>query len=115
MEKDNVWTTYNEEDLKELESLCDEYKVFLDHGKTERECVIQAVAMAEEKGYQDLDTVIKEGKTLNPGDRVYAVGMKKCIVLFMMFLVVMHAGAQEQKSPVFIEDGFSTRNHQGQV
>lgn len=82
MEKDNVWTTYNEEDLKELESLCDEYKVFLDHGKTERECVIQAVAMAEEKGYQDLDTVIKEGKTLNPGDRVYAVGMKKCIVLF---------------------------------
>ena len=26
----------------------------------------------------------------------------------MMFLVVMHAGAQEQKSPVFIEDGFST-------
>ena len=34
--------------------------------------------------------------------------MKKCIVLFMMFLVVMHAGAQEQKPPVFIEDGFST-------
>lgn len=41
--------------------------------------------------------------------------MKKCIVLFLMFLVVMHAGAQEQKSSVFIEDGFSTRNHQGQV
>ena len=34
--------------------------------------------------------------------------MKKCFILFMMLLVAMHAGAQEQNLPVFIEDGFST-------
>ena len=34
--------------------------------------------------------------------------MKKLLSLFSILLVVMHAGAQGQKPPVLIEDGFST-------
>lgn len=39
MLKKCAWETYDEKHLKKLQKLCDEYRDFLDHGKTERECV----------------------------------------------------------------------------
>ena len=33
--------------------LVESYKAFLDAGKTERECVVQIIAMAEAHGYKD--------------------------------------------------------------
>ena len=39
MEKKNVWETYNEVQLQELEDHAREYMDFLNRGKTERECV----------------------------------------------------------------------------
>ena len=47
MERKNVWTSYDEAQLKELETLNEGYKYFLSNGKTERECVKLAVSMAE--------------------------------------------------------------------
>ena len=38
--------------------------------------------MAEEAGYQNLTEIIEKGKKLKAGDKVYAVNMKKSIVLF---------------------------------
>ena len=64
-----AWETYSEKDLKKLEKLCKEYREFLDHGKTERECVKRIIADCEKEGYLDLNSVIKEGKTLKAGDR----------------------------------------------
>ena len=40
--------------------------------------------MAEAAGYRSLETVLKEGKALNAGDKVYAVCMGKAIALFQM-------------------------------
>ena len=80
MERKNVWTSYDERQLKELETLNEGYKDFLSRGKTERECVNLAVSMAEAAGYQNLDEV----KELKAGDKVYAVGMKKTIVLYQI-------------------------------
>ncbi len=84
MSKENVWTTYDAGQLAELEQTCEAYKAFLDAGKTERECVTEAVRQAEAKGYRNLETVIAAGGTLSAGDRVYAVNKKKGIALFQL-------------------------------
>lgn len=84
MERKNAWKEYDKKDTKELEALCKEYRKFLNHGKTERECVKYIVALAQDAGYQDLDEVKKSGKKLKAGDKVYAVNMKKAIALFQI-------------------------------
>ena len=82
MERRNAWLTYTEAEEQEMEKLAKLYRNFLDHGKTERECVTQIVKEAEEAGYESLDAKLAKGETLKAGDKVYAVGMKKIIALF---------------------------------
>ena len=82
--KDNVWLTYDEKDVEELEKLSDEYKAFLSRCKTERECTAYFTKEAEKAGYRSLDTLISEGASLKAGDKVYAVGMGKTIALFQI-------------------------------
>ncbi|MBD5456009.1 MAG: aminopeptidase [Lachnospiraceae bacterium] len=82
MEKKNTWETYNNKQLKEVDAFADEYRSFLDEGKTERECVDLIVNMAEKAGYSELQEVMKEGRTLKEGDKVYAVCMNKSVVMF---------------------------------
>lgn len=82
MERENCWNSYSENELEELEKLNDDYRVFLDKGKTERECVKETIRQAKEAGYKDLQNVIKNGKKLKAGDRVYCSYMDKSIVLF---------------------------------
>ena len=82
MERKNLWETYTDEQVKELEVLCTSYKHYLDAGKTERECIREAVKQAKEVGYKDLNDVIANGEKLTKGDKVYAVCMDKTIALF---------------------------------
>ena len=82
MERKNLWETYTEEQVEELEVLCTSYKHYLDAGKTERECIREAVKQAQEVGYKDLNDVIANGEKLSKGDKVYAVCMDKTIALF---------------------------------
>lgn len=82
MERKNAWKDYNKDEVKELEKLSKEYRKFLDNGKTERECVRYISKLAEEYGYEDLEEIKKAGRTLEAGDKVFAVNMKKAIALF---------------------------------
>ena len=82
MEQKNVWETYSEKQLKELEKLNKEYREFLSDCKTERECVDYIVNAAEDAGYKELQEVIKEGGSLKKGDKVYSVWMNKSVALF---------------------------------
>ena len=82
MERKNLWESYTDEQVKELEVLCTSYKHYLDAGKTERECIREAVKQAKEVGYKDLHDVIANGEKLTKGDKVYAVCMDKTIALF---------------------------------
>ena len=81
MERKNAWKTYNASQLEELEQINNRYKMCLDTGKTERECIRLAVKEIEKKGYKDLKDV-KDG--LKAGDKVYAVCMGKSIAMFQI-------------------------------
>ena len=82
MERKNAWLSYGESDEKEMEKLTKDYRAFLDAGKTERECVTELVREAEANGYVSLEAKQAAGEKIQPGDKVYAVGMKKIIALF---------------------------------
>ncbi len=84
MERKNVWESYDEKQLKQLEKLNQEYRDFLDHGKTERECIDTIVNTIEAEGYQELEKMIGSGQQLKAGDKVYSVWMNKSIVMFQM-------------------------------
>ncbi len=62
------------------ENLVENYKIFLDNGKTERECVAQIIQKARENGYKD----ISEYAELKAGDKVYVQKMNKAIALFQL-------------------------------
>ena len=82
MQRTNAWKTYDPGKHKSCMDFADDYKAFLDHGKTERECVDIFVNEAEANGYIELSEAIREGKKLSAGDRVYSVWMNKSVVLF---------------------------------
>lgn len=82
MERKNAWLSYGEADETAMEKLAKDYRAFLDVGKTERECVTELVREAEANGYVNLETKLAAGEKIQPGDKVYAVGMKKVMALF---------------------------------
>ena len=82
--KPSVWSSYGKKEKKALEELNKGYIEFLSNCKTERESAAEAVRQAEAAGYRDLSDYIKKGETIQPGDKVYAVNMKKAVVLFQV-------------------------------
>ncbi len=117
--KQNIWTTYNENELKELQDITDRYKSCLDAGKTERECVELSIRMAREAGYRSLKDVMEAGKSLKAGDKVYAVNMDKMVVLFRIGEEPISAGMNilgahidspridVKQNPLYESEGFS--------
>ena len=84
MERPNAWKTYKKTELKKVEQLGEAYKQFIDHGKTERECVRESVRMLEEAGYIPLEKAVADGKKLKAGDKVYASIMNKAMLTFLL-------------------------------
>lgn len=73
----NAYESMNEEEKREMFELCDEYREFLNEGKTERECAAKAVKMAELCGFKDINTV----SSLKAGDKIYKLNRNKSILL----------------------------------
>ncbi len=69
-------------------NLIEQYKTFLDNGKTERECVTQIIQLAEKAGFKD----ISKYKKLSAGDKVYITKMNKAIALFQIGKQELEAG-----------------------
>ena len=61
-----------------MTDLINNYKNFLNNGKTERECAKQIIELAEKNGYKDLDSL----SSVKPGDKVYIKKMNKAVALF---------------------------------
>ena len=84
-EKDvHVWNTYTTAEKKKVYSLADDYRNFISDCKTERESVSEAVRMAKAAGYMELSEAVRKKKKWKPGDKIYAVGMKKTVALFQI-------------------------------
>lgn len=92
MERPNAWKTYTKNQLEELETLNDQYRAFLNVGKTERECVKEIVKQAEAAGYVNFEKVLADKQTVKAGDKLYAVCMKKTIALFNIGTKLMEEG-----------------------
>ena len=92
LEIKNVWRTYNSEQLAEIENISERYKYCLNAGKTERECVEVAIKLAENVGYRNLKELHHSGKSLKPGDKIYAVNMNKMIALFCLGTEALSSG-----------------------
>ncbi len=73
----NGWDRLSEADEADLNAYCEDYKKFLDAGKTERECVDEAVRLAQAKGFQPF----VRGMAVNPGDKLYRVNRGKALML----------------------------------
>lgn len=73
----NAYEVMSDSEISEMNALCNEYRCFLDAGKTERECVRESVKLAEEYGFKNLDGT----ESLKPGDRVYKINRGKNILL----------------------------------
>jgi aspartyl aminopeptidase len=76
-ERKSAYLKMTESEKKEMNELCDGYRVFLNSGKTERECVKEAVKMAKASGFLELDSV----DSLKPGDKVYKINREKNIFM----------------------------------
>ncbi|MBO5727502.1 MAG: aminopeptidase [Oscillospiraceae bacterium] len=76
----NGYDRLAEGELEKMEAYCQGYKAFLDAGKTERECVERAVAMAQAAGFQPY----QRGMALKPGDKVYRINRGKAVMLAVM-------------------------------
>ncbi len=82
MERKNAWETYDKKQLKALEKLNEDYRSFLDNGKTERECIDVIVNTIEAAGYKELESLIGSGEQIKAGDKVYSVWMNKSIAMY---------------------------------
>lgn len=117
--KQNIWTSYSENQLQELQDITDRYKSCLNAGKTERECVELSIRMAQEAGYRDLKDVMASGESLKAGDKVYAVNMDKMLALFRigeeplsegMNILGAHIDSPRidvKQNPLYESEGFS--------
>lgn len=90
--RENAWKKYDEKQMSEVFAFSEGYKKFISDCKTERECVDEAIRMAKEHGYRDLDEVIRNKEALKAGDKVYANNMGKTIALFMIGEEAMENG-----------------------
>ncbi|MEA1974979.1 MAG: aminopeptidase [Bacillota bacterium] len=75
----NAWE--NIEDRNIAFSFADEYKTFLDNSKTERLCANEIIKYAKENNYSNLEDIIKDGKSLLPGAKVYAENKGKSVIM----------------------------------
>lgn len=82
MENRNLWNRYDADQLHKMEEVTNWYKICLDKGKTERECVRISVDMAEKAGFKPLSEYIAENKKPEPGSKIYAVYNEKTLALF---------------------------------
>lgn len=82
--KKNSWKKYTEENLNELNRICEDYKKYITVSKTEREATKEIIKRAKEKGYRDLEEYINDNETIKTGDKIYVNNHGKAVALFLI-------------------------------
>ena len=81
MERPNAWLDYTEEQLQDLDRVCEGYKRFISDNKIEREVCAASIEQARAAGYRDLGELVAQGVALRPDDKVYASNHGKGVLL----------------------------------
>jgi len=76
------------DDLARMEDYVPGYRAFIDAGKTERDCVQYARALAEKQGFKPFI----RGMALKPGDRVYLINRGKAALFAVIGAEPLSAG-----------------------
>ena len=76
----NAYLSLSDEKVEKVFNFSEEYKTFLDKGKTERECVAESIKLAIKNGFNEFD----KSKKYKSGDKVYYVNRHKCIILAIL-------------------------------
>ncbi len=76
----NGWEAGADADKQAAFPFAERYKAFLDRAKTEREAAREAIRLAEERGFVNIDAV----KSLKKGDKVYADNKGKSVLLVVI-------------------------------
>ncbi|HSH35601.1 aminopeptidase [Schnuerera sp.] len=81
---ENAWEVLDDNEKSMLFSINDEYKKFLDKGKTERESAREIIRIASEKGYISIDELLENKIKPTPGMKIYANNKDKAVALFVL-------------------------------
>ena len=79
----------SEAEEAEMNDYCKAYMNFLDESKTERECVVSAIRLAEERGFVEY----RQGMELKPGTKVWFSNRGKAIMLAVIGKKPLSEGA----------------------
>ena len=85
----NGYDRIGEKDLAAIEAYCVLYRDFIDNGKTERECALRAMQLAEERGF----VAYRRGMELKAGDKVYISNRGKSVLLAVIGSKSLSEGA----------------------
>src|SRR5574344_1901743 len=109
------WEKATEEERGKIYSYCNDYMNFMNESKTEREIVKNALRIAKEHGYRE----INEYESLHVGDKVYFVNREKNLFLVVlgqeniengMNIIGAHADSPRldlKPNPVYEAQGFA--------
>lgn len=76
-EAPHVAQSVGDDEVSQAKAFCEDYKIFLDNAKTEREAVNEVVAMARAQGFVPYDNSV----CYKAGDKVYFNNRNKSIIL----------------------------------
>ncbi len=88
--KKNGYDRLTDAERSKMDDYCNDYKAFLNVGKTERECIRESVRLAEERGFRPY----VRGMALKAGDKVYLNNRRKMLLLAVIGEKRMSEGVQ---------------------
>lgn len=80
----NAWEQNSDEEINKAFDLCENYKEYLDKGKTEREFSALVEKELIKAGYENLQKLFKKGKKLNKGAKVYYINKHKAVAFAVL-------------------------------
>ncbi|MDR0645189.1 MAG: aminopeptidase [Treponema sp.] len=88
------WEHITREDATKIEQFADNYKKFIDKGKTEREFTAQCLEILERKGFIDIENLLLEEKRkeMAPGSKIYLNIKGKSVIFAVLGKKPLSAG-----------------------
>ncbi len=86
----NGYAKLTDLDESAMNAYCEDYKSYLDNGKTERLCAAYTEKLAVEHGFKRYE----RGMELKAGDKVYAINRKKSVVLAVIGTETLDQGCR---------------------